>query len=172
MSCCLRRIHREGQKRQCVIYRLLTAGTMDEKIYQRQVSKLGLTSSVMKKGGSGGGGAEEMGAGGGKGKGGGDSFTLDELKKVFQLHPNVACQTHDALGCRCVFGEPQAGQHNALEAGAAAGEGADELPSSSWQEDEKATDKPYGTFTQASQMPDGPVEVSLILQTLKGNDAD
>lgn len=45
------RIHREGQKRKCVIYRLLTKGTMDEKIYQRQITKTGLAGSLMDDGG-------------------------------------------------------------------------------------------------------------------------
>lgn len=60
-------IHREGQKKQCVsyprarllgalltrfalpqvIYRFLTSGTMDEKIFQRQTTKLGLSGSLM-----------------------------------------------------------------------------------------------------------------------------
>lgn len=39
--------HRDGQKKRCYIYRLLLAGTMDEKIYQRQISKIGLSDSLM-----------------------------------------------------------------------------------------------------------------------------
>ncbi|KAG9095961.1 helicase, partial [Ceratobasidium sp. 370] len=41
------RIHRDGQKRPVFIYRLITAGTIDEKIYQRQVTKLGLSNSLI-----------------------------------------------------------------------------------------------------------------------------
>ncbi|SCV73308.1 BQ2448_7234 [Microbotryum intermedium] len=82
------RIHREGQKRQCVIYRFLTAGTIDEKIFQRQVTKLGLSGSLMDDGQSGGAGK-------------GDSFTPDDLRNIFKLHQGVACQTHDLLGCKC-----------------------------------------------------------------------
>ncbi|KAF8197967.1 RAD54B protein [Pholiota molesta] len=37
------RCHRDGQKRPVYIYRLLTAGAIDEKIYQRQVTKLALS---------------------------------------------------------------------------------------------------------------------------------
>lgn len=40
------RIHRDGQKRPCYIYRMLTAGALDEKIFQRQVSKTGLASTL------------------------------------------------------------------------------------------------------------------------------
>ncbi|MCJ1475516.1 helicase [Lambiella insularis] len=77
------RIHRDGQKRPCVIYRLLMAGGLDEKIWQRQVTKIGLASSVMDK------------------KGGTSSFTREELKDLFRLDENLACQTHELIGCAC-----------------------------------------------------------------------
>lgn len=41
------RIHRDGQKRECFIYRFITTGTIDEKIFQRQIIKIGLADSVM-----------------------------------------------------------------------------------------------------------------------------
>jgi len=37
-------LYSDGQKRPVFIYRFLTAGTIDEKIYQRQVTKLGLSN--------------------------------------------------------------------------------------------------------------------------------
>ena len=77
------RIHRDGQKRPCVIYRLLMAGGLDEKIWQRQVTKLGLASSVMEQ------------------KGGTSSFTREELKDLFRLDDSLSCQTHDLIGCTC-----------------------------------------------------------------------
>ena len=77
------RIHRDGQKKKCVIYRFLMAGGLDEKIWQRQVTKLGLASSVMDQ------------------KGGTSSFTKDELKDLFRLDEGLSCQTHDLLGCCC-----------------------------------------------------------------------
>ena len=77
------RIHRDGQKRPCAIYRLLMAGGLDEKIWQRQVTKLGLASSVMDQ------------------KGGTSSFTREELKDLFRLDENVGCQTHELIGCGC-----------------------------------------------------------------------
>ena len=40
------RIWRSGQKRHCYIYRLLTTGTIEEKVYQRQVMKSGLAGGL------------------------------------------------------------------------------------------------------------------------------
>ena len=77
------RIHRDGQKRPCVIYRLLMAGSLDEKIWQRQVTKLGLADSVMEK------------------KSGTSSFTRDELKDLFRLDEGLECQTHELIKCNC-----------------------------------------------------------------------
>ena len=77
------RIHRDGQKRPCVIYRLLMAGGMDEKIWQRQVTKLGLASNIMDQ------------------KTGVSKFSREELKDLFRLDEGRSCQTHDLSGCRC-----------------------------------------------------------------------
>ena len=38
------RVWRDGQKRPCHVYRLITTGTIEEKILQRQVTKRGLDS--------------------------------------------------------------------------------------------------------------------------------
>lgn len=77
------RIHRDGQKRPVKIYRFLMAGGMDEKIYQRQVSKMGLADSVV------------------DGKKNEASFSAEELRDLFRLDLNAGCQTHDLLGCEC-----------------------------------------------------------------------
>ncbi|KAL6720434.1 helicase [Lecanora helva] len=77
------RIHRDGQKRPCVIYRFVMAGGLDEKIWQRQVTKLGLASNIMDQ------------------KGGTNNFSQDELKDLFRLDEGSSCQTHELLGCRC-----------------------------------------------------------------------
>ncbi|KAG0646852.1 DNA repair and recombination rad54B [Hyphodiscus hymeniophilus] len=77
------RIHRDGQKHPVKIYRFLMAGGMDEKIYQRQVSKTGLADSVV------------------DGKKNEASFSAEELKDLFRLDLNAGCQTHDFLGCDC-----------------------------------------------------------------------
>ena len=77
------RIHRDGQRRDCKIYRLLTKGALDEKIFQRQVTKLGLADSVMDS------------------KASVASFTKEELKDLFRLDEESRCQTHELLGCLC-----------------------------------------------------------------------
>ncbi|KAL5523808.1 hypothetical protein ACEPAG_7981 [Sanghuangporus baumii] len=84
------RIHRDGQKRPVFIYRFLTAGTIDEKIYQRQVTKLGLSDSLM---GISASGAESSKS---------DSFTHDELRDLFTFHHRTSCHTHELIGCPCV----------------------------------------------------------------------
>ncbi|KAI0832427.1 P-loop containing nucleoside triphosphate hydrolase protein [Trametes gibbosa] len=80
------RIHRDGQKRPVYIYRFLTTGSIDEKIYQRQVTKLGLSDSLM------GSGSTESKS---------DSFTRKDLLDIFTINPHTACNTHDLLGCPC-----------------------------------------------------------------------
>ncbi|MCJ1308588.1 helicase [Agyrium rufum] len=77
------RIHRDGQKKPCVIYRFLLAGGLDEKIWQRQVTKLGLASSVMDQ------------------KANASSFSREELRDLFRLDEGESCQTHDLIGCNC-----------------------------------------------------------------------
>lgn len=77
------RIHRDGQKRPVKIYRFLMAGGIDEKIYQRQITKMGLADSVM------------------DGKKNEASFSTAELKDLFRLEQQTICQTHDLLGCTC-----------------------------------------------------------------------
>ncbi|KAA8568379.1 hypothetical protein MFRU_029g00970 [Monilinia fructicola] len=77
------RIHRDGQKLPVKIYRFLMSGGMDEKIYQRQITKMGLADSVM------------------DGKKNEASFSADELRDLFRLDVNAYCQTHELLGCDC-----------------------------------------------------------------------
>ncbi|KAF8813639.1 hypothetical protein BYT27DRAFT_7334698 [Phlegmacium glaucopus] len=97
------RCHRDGQKRPVFIYRFLTAGAIDEKIYQRQVTKLALSDSLI---GSGTMNSKS------------DSFTRkdvcthvltvlcgeadgQQLRDIFRIHMDTGCNTHDLLECAC-----------------------------------------------------------------------
>lgn len=77
------RIHRDGQKRHCRIYRVILKGSLEEKIWQRQVTKLGLADSVMEH------------------KNSAAQFSTAELRDLFRLDEESRCQTHDLLGCEC-----------------------------------------------------------------------
>ncbi|XP_067835362.1 DNA repair and recombination protein RAD54B [Heptranchias perlo] len=80
------RIWRDGQRRPVHIYRLLTTGTIEEKIYQRQVSKQSLSGAVVDL----------------KKKSEHASFSLEELRNLFELDEGSNCLTHDLLYCNCV----------------------------------------------------------------------
>lgn len=77
------RIHRDGQKHHCRIYRVILKGSLEEKIWQRQVTKLGLADSVMEH------------------KSNVAQFSTAELRDLFRLDEDSRCQTHDLLGCEC-----------------------------------------------------------------------
>ncbi|KAG0717924.1 DNA repair and recombination protein RAD54B [Chionoecetes opilio] len=80
------RVWRDGQRRKVHIYRLLVAGTLDEKMYQRQVRKQGLSGAVVDARD-----AERVSV----------HFSTEELKDLFTVHWNTACLTHDLLECEC-----------------------------------------------------------------------
>ena len=77
------RIHRDGQLKPCYIYRMLLAGSIDEKIYQRQLAKMGLSDTLIGEGSSG------------------DSFSQEDLRDIFTLTEDTKCLTHDLLDCAC-----------------------------------------------------------------------
>ncbi|KAK9348113.1 SNF2 family N-terminal domain-containing protein [Lipomyces starkeyi] len=79
------RIHRDGQKRPVYIYRLLTTGCIDEKIFQRQLTKMGLADNLMD----------------GKADSSENSFTMSELRDIFTIYEDTPCHTHDLLECNC-----------------------------------------------------------------------
>ncbi|XP_005398734.1 PREDICTED: DNA repair and recombination protein RAD54-like isoform X1 [Chinchilla lanigera] len=82
------RVWRDGQKKTCYIYRLLSAGTIEEKIFQRQSHKKALSSCVVD---------EEQDVE--------RHFSLGELKELFTLDEASLSDTHDRLHCRrCVNG--------------------------------------------------------------------
>ncbi|XP_026173424.1 DNA repair and recombination protein RAD54B [Mastacembelus armatus] len=78
------RVWRDGQKKTVHIYRLLTAGTIEERIFQRQVSKQGLSGTVVDLGK----GAEHT------------SFSTNDLRDLFSL-TGTPSLTHDLLNCSC-----------------------------------------------------------------------
>lgn len=63
-------------------------GTIEEKIFQRQISKQGLNSVVDLDNSQ----VNENGS---------VKFSTEELKDLFTLCHNTSCETHDLLSCRC-----------------------------------------------------------------------
>ncbi|XP_071033330.1 DNA repair and recombination protein RAD54B isoform X5 [Parasteatoda tepidariorum] len=79
------RIWRDGQKNFVYVYRLLTTGTIEEKIYQRQLSKQCLSGSVLNPNLM-----EKL------------KFSQEELKDLFSVHCDTMCLTHDLINCQCL----------------------------------------------------------------------
>ncbi|PAA57391.1 hypothetical protein BOX15_Mlig013427g1, partial [Macrostomum lignano] len=94
------RIWREGQRRPCSVYRLLTAGSIEERIFLRQVKKLGLSRSILDSA-SGAASALISGANGSK-KSSTPRFTRQELAELFTFVGDTDCLAHDCLNCRCL----------------------------------------------------------------------
>lgn len=65
----------------------MSTGTLEEKIYQRQLRKQGLSRSIVD--------AYVHGR---------SQFSADELKSVFVLNSQTLCETHDLIGCECCGG--------------------------------------------------------------------
>jgi len=74
------RCWRDGQKKHCYTYRFLSAGTLEEKIFQRQLSKEGLAAVVEDK--------EQVNA-----------LSSGDLKDLFKYRENTPSDTHDKLKC-------------------------------------------------------------------------
>ncbi|SCU99791.1 LAMI_0G00848g1_1 [Lachancea mirantina] len=82
------RIHRDGQKKHCYIYRLLTTGCIDEKIFQRQLMKHNLSKKFLGDGTSGAGESDD------------NVFEIEDLKDLFTVHETTVCNTHELI-CSC-----------------------------------------------------------------------
>ena len=79
------RCWRDGQKKRCFTYRFLATGTVEEKIFQRQLSKEGLQSVVDDK--------EQVNA-----------LSTKDLRNLFKLRTGTPSDTHDKLRCeRCAI---------------------------------------------------------------------
>lgn len=82
------RVWRDGQKKKVFIYRLLSTGSIEEKIFQRQAHKKALSSCVVDR-------EEDVER----------YFSLDDLRNLFQLNEDTVSDTHDKFSCRrCVLG--------------------------------------------------------------------
>ncbi|BAU00864.1 hypothetical protein VIGAN_10250000 [Vigna angularis var. angularis] len=90
------RVWRDGQKKRVYIYRFLSAGTIEEKVYQRQMSKEGLqkviqqeqTDSLVSQG---------------------NFLSTEDLRDLFTFHENIKSEIHEKMRCsRCeTHGGPQ-----------------------------------------------------------------
>lgn len=77
------RVYRDGQKKPVYIYRLFTAGCLDEKILQRQLMKNNLSDKFLDDG-----------------KNNLNVFDMEDLKDLFTIN-DTNSNTHDLLECGC-----------------------------------------------------------------------
>ncbi|KAL2000158.1 hypothetical protein VTN02DRAFT_3471 [Thermoascus thermophilus] len=79
----LARVWRDGQKKDCFVYRFIATGSIEEKIFQRQSHKQSLSSCVVDS-------AEDVER----------HFSLDSLRELFQFKPGTRSDTHDTFKCK------------------------------------------------------------------------
>ncbi|KAL4240145.1 DNA repair and recombination protein rad54b [Mactra antiquata] len=79
------RVWRDGQKNIVHIYRLLTTGSIEEKVYQRQISKQGLSGAIMDTRDT-----SDV------------QFSTEDLRDLFSINLHTRCETHDLLNCDCI----------------------------------------------------------------------
>ncbi|KAK0610515.1 DNA repair protein rhp54 [Bombardia bombarda] len=79
----LARVWRDGQKKDCFVYRFIATGTIEEKIFQRQSHKQSLSSCVVDS-------AEDVER----------HFSLDSLRELFMYRGNTRSDTHDTFKCK------------------------------------------------------------------------
>ncbi|KAM9897971.1 hypothetical protein OXX79_006564 [Metschnikowia pulcherrima] len=79
----LARVWRDGQKKDCFIYRFICTGSIEEKIFQRQSMKLSLSSCVVDE-------KEDVER----------IFSGDMLRLLFQYRSDTECDTHDTYNCK------------------------------------------------------------------------
>lgn len=86
---------RDGQPKATYIYRLLGAGSLDEKVLQRQELKASMATALNASSSGGGGSSSSAPAGGGA------RFSQDELRALFALDPSRVgggtCDTADVM---------------------------------------------------------------------------
>ncbi|KAJ7219386.1 DNA repair protein, SNF2 family [Mycena pura] len=85
----LARVWRDGQKKECFVYRFISTGTIEEKIFQRQANKQALSSAVVDE-------KEDIER----------HFSVDALRKLFIFNEGTLCETHETFKCkRCKDGK-------------------------------------------------------------------
>ncbi|TYI99793.1 hypothetical protein E1A91_A13G042200v1 [Gossypium mustelinum] len=83
------RVWRDGQKKRVYIYRFLSTGTIEEKVYQRQMTKEGLQKVIQQ---------EQVDSV----KGQGNVFSTEDLRDLFTFYDNVRSEIHGKMNCnRC-----------------------------------------------------------------------
>ncbi|KAI9653443.1 MAG: DNA-dependent ATPase protein rad54 [Alyxoria varia] len=81
----LARVWRDGQKKDCFVYRFVATGSIEEKIFQRQSHKQSLSSCVVDS-------AEDVER----------HFSAESLRELFALKEGTWSDTHDTFKCsRC-----------------------------------------------------------------------
>ncbi|KAF9972909.1 DNA-dependent ATPase protein rad54 [Actinomortierella ambigua] len=85
----LARVWRDGQKKDCFVYRFIATGSIEEKIFQRQSHKQSLSSCVVDEN-------EDVER----------HFSQENLRQLFQFNADTeCCDTHETFKCkRCVDG--------------------------------------------------------------------
>ncbi|KAK7203337.1 DNA repair protein rhp54 [Myxozyma melibiosi] len=79
----LARVWRDGQKKDCFVYRFIATGTIEEKIFQRQSHKQSLSSCVVDE-------AQDVER----------HFSRDGLRQLFQFVPGAQSDTHVTFKCK------------------------------------------------------------------------
>lgn len=82
------RVWRDGQKKRVYIYRFLSAGTIEEKVYQRQISKEGLQNVIKQE-------TRTLAVEG-------NCLSKEELRDLFTFHEKSRSEIHEKMNCiRC-----------------------------------------------------------------------
>jgi superfamily II DNA or RNA helicase len=95
----LARVWREGQQRPVTIYRLLSAGTVEEKVFQRQILKGAVANAAGYVGASADASSGEYNVAGALTGSGTNpnAFSKEELRDLFAFDPGATCDTAETL---------------------------------------------------------------------------
>ena len=129
------RCWRDGQKKKCYLYRLFATGSIEEKVFQRQLSKESLQNVV-----NGEGTLEQS------------SMSKEELRRLFTLDEDTVSDTHDGLGCEKCPGKEFEGHHGSADAGLweEQADDADEQKLETWGHHHKADNVPDPIMRRAA----------------------